>query len=336
MPTQQNDRLAYMEVSGTHYEVGLQLGRHAADLVHNYTIPSEVWRKVMEYRDDSRVEIMRRLVQERFPTYWEEMRGMADGVGVPFDDMVLWHFRGDVWEMPPEGCTTVQIPGEEPIVAHNEDGSPAQLSRCAIAYVRPTGSRAFTSFIYPGTVPGHAFAVNDAGLVATINHIGALVSGVGLPRTLLGRALLDCDTLDDAVDLIQGSPRSGAYHVTLAQAGDSRLFGVEFTHLNCSVRKIDYPQCHSNHLIHPGTSKERQQITASSRARLKRANELVEGMGEIDPLSILWDTSNQASPVHTTDTLATAVFQVGKKSVEWRVYDRVSAPPCFSTYEADG
>lgn len=331
MSANEMNRLATIEVSGTHYEVGLQLGRFAADLVHSYTLPSEVWRKVMEYRDDSRVEIMRRMVEERFPTYWEEMRGMADGVGVPFDDMVLWHFRGDVWEMPPEGCTTVQIPGNEPVVAHNEDGSPAQLSRCAMARVQPAGSKAFTSFIYPGTIPGHAFAVSDAGLVATINHIGALVSGVGLPRTLLGRALLDCDTLDDAVDLLQSSPRSGAYHVTLAQAGDNRLFGVEFTHLNCSVRRIDHPQCHSNHLIHQDTSNERQEITASSRARLQRASELVEDKSEIDPLAVLWDKSNASMPVHTSETLATAVFHIGAKSVDWSVYDRIGEAPCFST-----
>lgn len=331
MSANDQNRLATIEVSGTHYEVGLQLGRHAADLVHSYTLPSDVWRKVMEFRDDPRVDVMRRMVEERFPTYWEEMRGMADGVGVPFDDMVLWHFRGDVWEMPPEGCTTVQIPGNEPIVAHNEDGSPAQLSRCAIAQVRPTGSKAFTSFIYPGTIPGHAFAVSDAGLVATINHIGALVSGVGLPRTLLGRALLDCDTLDDAVELLETSPRSGAYHVTLGQAGDNRLFGVEFTHLNCSVRRIDHPQCHSNHLIHKDTSNERQEVTASSRARLQRASELVEGKGERDPLAVLWDKSNPTLPVLTSETLATAVFYIGAKSVDWSVYDRAGEPPCFST-----
>ncbi|MET2828448.1 C45 family peptidase [Mesorhizobium shangrilense] len=330
-------RLATIEVGGTHYDVGVQLGRFAADLVHTYTVPSEVWAKVMARRHDSRVELMRRMVEIRFPTYWQEMRGMADGLGLPFDDMVLWHFRGDVWEMPPEGCTTVQIPGSEPIVAHNEDGDAAQISRCAIARVRPLGSKAFTSFIYPGTIPGHAFAVTEAGLVATINHIGALDVGVGLPRTLLGRALLDCDTLDEAVRLLKTSERSGAYHVTLGQSGDSRLFGVEFTHSNCSVRRIEHTQCHSNHLIHQGISDERQEISASSRARLKRANELVAQDDDVDPLTVLWDKSDPVLPVYrerlddSAQTLAAAVFHIGDKSVEWSVYDRADEPPCFST-----
>lgn len=337
MTTNDTGRLATIEVSGSHYDIGFQLGRFATDLVHSYTLPSEVWAKVMERRGDSRVEIMRRMMQERFPTYWEEIRGMADGVGVSFDEMVLWHLRGDVWEMPPEGCTTLQIPGNERIIAHNEDGDAAQFSRCAMAHVRPTGSKAFTSFIYPGTIPGHAFAANEAGLVATINHIGARVTGVGLPRTLLGRALLDCDTLDEAVTLLETSPRSGAYHVTLGQAGDPRLFGVEFTHLNCSVRQIESPQCHSNHLIHPVISDEQQEISDSSRARLKRATELVEQTGGKDPLPILWDTKDPLLPVYReapddgAQTLAAAVFHIGANSVEWSVYDRAGAPPCFST-----
>lgn len=337
MSTTDQHRLGSLEISGTHYDVGAQLGQFAADLFHSYTTPSEVWVKVMERRQDSRVALMRRMVEDRFPTYWQEMRGMAEGLGVPFDDLVLWHFRGDVWEMPPEGCTTVQIPGNEPVIAHNEDGDAAQISRCAIATVRPTGSKAFTAFIYPGTIPGHAFAVTEAGLVATINHIGALDVGVGLPRTLLGRALLDCGTLDEAVRLLETLERSGAYHVTLAQAGDSRLFGVEFTHSNCSVRKIEYPQCHSNHLIHEGVSSERQEISASSRARLLRANELIERNGDIEPLAVLWDTSNEELPIYrgepqdSAQTLAAAVFHVGAKSVEWSVYDRAGEPPCFST-----
>lgn len=55
---------------------------------------------------------------------------------------------------------------------------------------------------------GHAFAAADAGLVATINHVAALKTGVGMPRILLGRALPDGTTLDAAkADLAAGPAR---------------------------------------------------------------------------------------------------------------------------------
>lgn len=336
------DRLARIEMSGTHYDIGVQLGRFGVDFTHRTIIPGESWARVMSYRDDPRVEVMRRMVEARFPSYWEEMRGLADGLGLPFDDVVLWHFRGDVWDMPPEGCTTVQIPGAEPVVAHNEDGDPEHRGHCALAHVRPIGSEAFTSFIYPGSVPGHAFAATARGLVATVNHVGSLQPGVGLPRVLLGRAVLDCTTVDEAVRLLKTSDRAGAYHITLAQRGDSRIIGVEFTHSACSVQTVEHTQCHSNHLIHRGISDERQEISASSRARLQRGRDIIAGHGEagrLDPLSVLWDKSDPLRPVYrrapgdTAYTLAAAVFHVGATSLEWSVYDRAGEPPCFSVTE---
>jgi predicted choloylglycine hydrolase len=342
MSTDEND-LPYLELSGTHHDIGVQLGRFGADFTHSFTVPRDKWHKVMSHRDEPRIEVMRRMVESRFPSYWEEMQGLAVGLELPFDDVLLWHFRGDIYDMPPEGCTTVQIPGKEPVVAHNEDGAPAHRGHCALAHVRPLGSAAFTSFIYPSTIPGHAFGATEAGLVVTVNHIGSFEVGTGLPRIVLGRALLDCATLDEAVRLLETSPRAGAYHVTLAQRGDSRLFGVEFSHSNCSVRKIVRPQCHTNHLIHRDLSDEPHEISASSRARLRRAEEMISGKvddNRLDPLSVLWDRSDPLLPIYRdqagddAQTVATAVFQVGEKSLEWSVYDHPQAPPCFARTDA--
>ncbi|WP_395677607.1 C45 family autoproteolytic acyltransferase/hydolase [Inquilinus sp.] len=340
MPADTKPQIPVLEIKGTHHDIGVQLARFSADFFHGTMVGGETWNRVMAFRNDPRVAIMREMVEKQFPLYWQEIRGLADGLALPFDDMVLWHFRGDVWEMTPEGCTTVQIPGPEPIVAHNEDGDPQHRGQCALARVRPSdGGEAFTSFIYPGTIPGHAFAATDAGLVATINHIAALKTGVGMPRILLGRALLDCTTLDAAVRLLETSDRAGAYHVTLAQRGDPRIFGVEFTHSGCSVRLIEQTQCHTNHLIHRGMADEPQEASASSHARLRCGDRIVADKardGRLDPLSVLWDKSDPALPICREDpaddscTVAAAVFHVGARSLRWSVYDRAGAPPCYS------
>lgn len=337
------DGLRQVELSGSHYEIGVQLGRLGAEFTHGFTMPREIWRKVMSRRADPRVHAMRRMVEARFPSYWQEMQGLAQGLELPFDDVVLWHFRGDISDMAPEGCTTVQIPGREPVVAHNEDGDPAHRGHCALAHVRPDGGAAFTSLVYPSTIPGHAFAATETGLVVTVNHIRSFKVGVGFPRILLARALLDCTTLDEAVRLLETLPRAGAYHVTLARRGDSRIFGVEFSHSTCSVRKIPNPQCHTNHLIHRGLADEPHEVSPSSRARLQRAEEIIASNGDVqrlDPLSVLWDKSNALLPIYRESpgdhahTVATAIFHVGEKSLEWSVYERRGAVPCFSRNDA--
>ncbi len=291
----------------------------------------------MARRDHPDVALMRSLVEARFPAYWQELTGMAQGLDLPFEDVFLWNCRGDVWALAPDGCTTVQMPGNVPIIAHNEDGDPGFQGHCAVVKVRPESSPAFTAFVYPASLPGHTFAVTEGGLVQTVNNIRSRAAGPGMPRMLLGRALLDCATLDEAIRLLEGAERAGAFHMTLAQRADARIVSVEFTHWKCSAITLDQPRCHANHLVHPVTRKERQVVTGSSHSRQQRGDEVVAGARSepLNPLAVLWDRSDPALPIYREqiddpdgeNTLATAVFYIGKKSVQWEVYQRVGGSP---------
>jgi hypothetical protein len=96
----------------------------------------------------------------------------------------------------------------------------------------------FTSFAYPGSICGHTFAVNEKGIVNTVNNIRAVHRPQGLPRQILARASLNANTLDEAITILTGQPRSGAFHHTLGQLGDTRLFSVEATGQGCSVMPL--------------------------------------------------------------------------------------------------
>lgn len=335
-----DSRLGLIEIAGAPHEIGVQLGRFGREIVHRHLVTGHAWASVMAFRDDPRVAVMQRLVEARFPAHWAELQGMAEGLDLPFDAVFLWNCRGDVWAFAPDGCTTVQIPGAEPLLAHNEDGDPGFRGHCALAQVRPAGGTAFTGFVYPASLPGHTFAVTDAGLVQTVNNIRSRGIGPGLPRMVLGRALLDCRTLDEAARLLKTAERAGAFHVTLAQRSDPRLLSIEYTHATCSVITIDRPQCHANHLIHDGTRHEPQVITGSSGARQQRGDSLLTAdvTPSPDPLRLLWDKAVPALPIHRLqpddpdheNTLATAVFRVGARSVAWTVYDCAESAPRFT------
>jgi predicted choloylglycine hydrolase len=340
MSIEDERRLHYIEASGSHYDVGVELGRFGAEIAHRHLVATHAWASVMARRDDPAVARMRDMAEARFPAYWQELQGLSVGLGLPFDDVFLWNCRGDIWSLAPDGCTTVQILGEVPVVAHNEDGDPGFRGYCAVAHLRPAGGRSFISFVYPASIPGHTFAATEAGLVLTVNNIRSRGSGAGLARTLLGRAVLDCATLDDAVHLLKTSERAGAFHFTLAQRGDRRLVSVEFTHAKCSVVKLEQARCHANHLVHRDMSEERQVVTSSSRSRQQRGDEIIAGTNrsELDPLSLLWDKVDPALPIYREqsddpdheNTLATAVFHVDANFIEWQVYDRINAAPRFT------
>ncbi|MXN45604.1 peptidase C45 [Shinella kummerowiae] len=332
--------LGFVEMAGTPFEIGVQLGRFGREIVHRHLIAGHAWASVMTFRDDPRVAGMRGLVEARFPEYWAELQGLAMGLDLPFDDVFLWNCRGDVWAFAPDGCTTVQMPGSEPVLAHNEDGDPGFRGHCALAHVRPEGGVAFTSFIYPASIPGHTFAATDAGLIQTVNNIRSRGIGIGIPRMVLGRALFDCRTLDDAVRLLKTAERAGAFHMTLGQKGDPRLLSIEFTHASCSVSTIERPQCHANHLIHEVMRGEKQIITGSSRARQQRGDAMLgDATGTSpDPLDILWDMAVSPLPIYRAqpddpdheNTLATAVFRIRTDGIDWQVYDRAGELPRFT------
>ena len=236
-------RLAFIEADGAPYEVGRQLGRHGRVIAHRYLVGTHAWASVMAFREHPRIAAAKALTEARFPRIWQELQGIAAGLGLPFDDVFAWNCRGDVWAMAPDGCTTVLLPnapaaGRGPVLAHNEDGHAGLRQGCALALLRPAGGKAFTAFVYPASLPGHAFALSEAGLVLTVNNIRAQNAGDGLPRMVLARAVLDCDSIDQALDLVAGTRRAGAFHLSLAQAGDPRLVSLEFTHGGCSAIEV--------------------------------------------------------------------------------------------------
>ena len=346
-PDDTGDRLGYIEISGEPYEMGVQLGQFGARAVNEYLTTTKAWATIISHRSDPRVKRMASRVEEKFPRYHAELAGLADGLQLPFEDVFAWNCRGDIWALAPDGCTTVQVPrehnsGGSHLIAHNEDGDPGFRGHCALLRATPTGGSAFTAFVYPGSLPGHTFSATDDGLLQTVNNIRALDVGDGLPRMVLTRAVLDCKNLDDAINMLRTSERAGAFHLTLAKAGDPRLLSVEFTAETCSVVEIETPSIHANHLIHDDTKNIRQMVTDSSASRQHRGGELVNGNRTGNyPLSILHDEDGGELPIYRKDpndpdhenTLATAVFFVEDDGINWYVYDKVDAPERFHISE---
>ncbi|MRG63682.1 peptidase C45 [Rhizobium pusense] len=334
-----SNRLTALAIEGDGNEIGKSLGRQGAAAAHHHLVRTHAWAVVTSFCDSERVATALSLTEKHYPQYLQELHGLAEGLDLPFKKVFAWNCRGDVWAMSPDGCTTVQLPGDRPIVAHNEDGDPGLRAGCAIATVRPDQGRAFSAFVYPASLPGHTFAVNDAGLVVTVNNIRSRQSGDGLPRMILTRALLDCASPEEAIDLLRSMPRSGAFHLTLASPGVKNIFSVEFTHGHVSVVPVVTPSSHANHLIHDPMKKEKQVVTASSRSRQRRGDAMIALASEagVEPLAILRDTQDVALPIYRTqpddpdneNTLATAHFAVGADKVECTVYDSAESVPRF-------
>lgn len=328
--------LAKLNLKGTHFDIGVALGRFGQRSYQQFRQQSETWRSLQAYKTKPRFLAIARAVREQHPAYWDEIRGMALGLGVDEQELMLWNCRGDLHSHTPDGCTTIQWPGSPSIIAHNEDGDPRFRGACAMAQIAIDSSPTFTAFVYPGSLPGHTFAVTANGLAFTVNNLRGKHPGNGLPRMMAARALLDQPDLDSALKYLQTESFAGGFHLTIGQAGIAGLFSVEFHADRCSVVKQQSPSAHANHMIHPAMRDQPQRITASSQCRQELADELISQNGIVKPLSILWNRQDPQFPIFRTsdtdsdqeNTLATVHMTIDKNQVDWQVYDAGHAEPC--------
>lgn len=321
--------LDWIRITGTPYDIGFALGQRGRHAVHENLLTSDPWTRAVSA--DHRPAILRMVAgtKELFPEIYSEIVGLADGLELPFDDVFAWNCRGDLFASTSDGCTTIQMPGEDIVIAHNEDGLPFFDGHCFITEIAGSGN--FTSFCYPGSIPGHTFAVTDTGLVMTANNLRLTGVTSDVPRMVLGRAMLNCRSLDDVRNLLGDVPASGGFHYSLAQTGAGALISIEFGGGAYIEKEITRPSLHANHAVLGHRVHHRQIITDSSRDRQARGTVLLASP-EPDLMEILRDTGGNGLPIwrrrpddpDNENTIASAVFVVSGSELHWTFYSGAS------------
>lgn len=327
--------LGWQRVSGAPHDLGLALGRAGRDAVHRHLLAHPLWAEVTAPRHADRVARMAQATQARFPAIWAEIQGLAQGLDLPVMAAFAWNCRGDLLASVPDGCTTVMVPGENPVLAHNEDGLPFFRGACFVAEAAPEAAPGFHAFCYPGSIPGHTFAFTGAGLVQTVNNLRLTGVEADIPRMVLGRAVLGCDTLDRALAVLADAP-SGGFHFALSHRRDPRILSVEFGGGERSVREIGAQSVHANHALHLPRGLAGQIVTQSSADRQARGDALAaQGAA---PLAILRDVAPGGLPIRRDaaddpdeeNTLGTAVLSLSGGALTWSIHDRVDGAPAYS------
>ncbi len=323
-----------LSISGDAFDIGQQIGQYSAAVMHRYMLQSPIWQELKKWKTSRRLKTLEEIVRQEFPLYFKEIEGISKGAELDLKDVFLWNCRGDMLENSSEGCTTFVSPGYEPaLIGHNEDGDPFFRDHVFIAKIKPEKGIGFTSFVYPCSLPGHTFAVSEAGLVQVVNNLRMKNRGIGVPRQFLARAILSAGNLDEALGLFERLERSGGFHHTLAQCGDNRILSVEAPSEGLSIKAITSPYGHANHLIHTVLGNLVQTVTKSSWSRQQRIDELCLRQTSIPNRETicrsLWDQKNRELPVYrespddpdNENTLATALFEIMSDRIICTVYE---------------
>lgn len=285
-----------------------------------------------------------------FPQFVEEMRGIADGAGVPFDDVWLLNCYEDLHEARQQtrGCTCVAVGNDHTasghvLLAHNEDWSVADRNNVYLVYGEPDEGPAFLGMTYGPLLVN--IGLNAEGIGVAINSVYPTDRRLGVPRSLHSRAVLNARTIGQAIRACVPKLRAGGYHYLLADA-HGELYGVE---TSATAHSLLYGEegwlAHTNHFLTPRLQAlEEPGVYAGSHVRLNRARRLLRGkLGQVTVESlqdVLRDHVNHPNsicahpdpkePAHEQDvTVASLVMDLTE-----RVIWATSGPPCEGEYAA--
>jgi isopenicillin-N N-acyltransferase like protein len=200
--------------------------------------------------------------------YLDEVRGIADGAGVAFDDVLALNVRTEVMfsakakqaaeheRMVGECSSFAALPAEtatgHTLVGQNWDWLPHSFDTVVVLEVEQDDGPAFVTVVEAGLLA--KTGLNSAGLAVATN---ALVTDddlgrPGVPYHVLLRALFDCETLRDALATLQTRPRSSSANYLLASS-DGMAADVEAAPGDFSRLFLVFPQdgllLHTNHFV---------------------------------------------------------------------------------------
>jgi len=208
---------------------------------------------------------------ERFaPESLEEMRGIADGAGVPFDAILVLNCRSELMfaaarskgEMPPSECTSFAVSPAASADGHmllgqNWDWVPFARDVCVMVDVHRQDKPSFATIVEAGMLA--KIGMNAAGFgLCTNTLVSERDSGhIGVPYHVMLRALLDAESVADAGRILGSTERAlSANYLVADRSGQA----MNFETIAGGAREIvaTTPQqgvlSHANHFLAPAFS----------------------------------------------------------------------------------
>ena len=229
-------RLEIVQCRGTPYEIGLaQAHLHAQTAKGRAFLRRTTHRLPWWFKLDGQ----RRMFDKFAPALWQEIEGLADGLGVGIE-CAAYHFGNGGLRPPIGGCSAVMSNG---VYGRNYDFK-ARYYGARLVLVQPLGYHASvgTSELLTGWLDG----MNEHGLCIGLHLIKMRPRFPGLSCVLINRIVLDqCATTAEAVALLRRLPHAMQYNYSLLDANGVAAV-VEAAPGAVAVRTGDWLAC-TNH-----------------------------------------------------------------------------------------
>lgn len=239
--------MKYIEVKGTPYEIGKQLGEHFKEyLVQAITDYNEKIKIESVYKD---VKGLEEKLKVQFNDGLQEIYGRADGAGIDRDATLLMFFPEIYRRI--DGCTTVIVKNTDDkfLFSHNEDD---------VNY--NPGNVAFVHYIFDSCevygyttafkLCGSSFGFNNNGLVFSSNYIyDTVIELNNISRYIMVNDVMKATSLEDAIERLRKIKVASAFSLNILDIHENKCVNVEKDIEEIYVTEITEKYARANHFI---------------------------------------------------------------------------------------
>ncbi len=345
-----SDSIPVLELHGTHREVGRQIGERMKPVLTarlpelRQGIPAGVTWDGLLHQGQLYLAHSRAV----YPQYVDELEGIAEGAGLPFEDLFL-EMCEELWENaawygripgPARGCTDLVARGRATVdgstlVAHTNDLSPEVEKDLVILKVRAGDEPEFLGVSVGGL--GYSAGFNAAGISMTGNQVSCNDIRPGVPRLLMVRAILAARRLEEAMNACLLPQRASNYNNVIADAC-GEAYSMEGSATDCEPLYIEGDLlAHANHYVSPPMRRfeaDRNDIGGSVYRHHRALRLLRENYGRLSPSlfqELLADHANYPGSLCKHGIESVTVFSLIINLNERRAWIG-RGRPCQTTY----
>jgi len=303
-----------------HYEAGLEHGRGAKHQIHqwlyNTTAMEDLNNWVATPQGSDAFEQLKKTNGAAFPQFVAEMKGMADGAGVPVRMIWLNNLLYDLGNIrrvqaagkPAEHCTDIFARSLTNILAHghNEDGGKEAASLFYWVSQEIDGYVGCAGLSYPGMLIGYAPTWNDHGMYMTQNSLHPNAYNIsGLAATFVQKEAIcgsarspSATNLDEAIQRLSVSGWNSAASLNLVDWKRGDMANLEVFQDRVAVYHVESNYSHENMFKQPqflGMDVEPNLSTVHRQARL---DSLPAPVNAYSIVQLLGDTNDTSYPIY--------------------------------------
>ncbi len=296
-------------------------------------------------------------IKQWTPDLYEEVRGIADGAGQPFNDVMAFNLVDEYWvyldDLRNHHCSGMGVPareGQPAYIAQNMDIESFTDGYQVLLRIARHGDRPEQLILtHPGCI---AFTgMNEAGIGACMNTLMQLkASTTGLPVAFIVRGILGKTDKADLLQFIQNVPHASGQNYIVGireevydfEASANKVMRFDPKNENGTVYHTNHPLVNDDvkawfKKYDPNLKEEEKPVNSNSFVRLAAVQRRVKSTGNIDDAAImdaLRSKDDAKSPVCVTPNQWGLTFGSVIMTLTGRPFLQITAgPPDESEYK---